>query len=323
MKQKTVSSKKVLAVIAKQKAAIAVIFMLAAMIFIPSSFYSRHNLLNLLRDSSVMLIISFGVTLTIVAGGCDLSVGGNMCLSGIVAIMMINSGMSIPLAVILTVLLGAVIGLFNGFLAVHQKTEAFIITLGTGMLFKGLCELLTDAHPISCAGSQFMQFANGKLFGVIYNIVIWMLFLGIGVYALLRFTGFGRNLYAIGGDYSVAVYSGIKVVKTKWLAFILCGAMTAFAGVLLSSRMNTGSAIYGDSTALMVNCGCVVGGTSFAGGRGGIVQTVVGMFVLTILQNAMNVLGLPAYVQQLSQGIIIVMILWSDSYGRKRQREAV
>jgi len=315
--------KRSLRALTKQKAVIAILAMLILMLFFKTNFYTSYNLLNILKDAAVNEIIAFGVTLTVIAAGCDLSVGGVMCLSGIVSIQLINGGMNMWLAVIIAVLCGAAVGFINGFLVVQQKTEAFIITLGVGMLIKGVNQQLTDAHPVSCTNMEFMKIANGKIGGVIPNLAIYMLVIGLLVYALLRFTSYGRNLYALGGDYDVAKYSGINVITTKWLAFVLSGALAAIAGVLLSSKLNTGSSIYGDDTALMVNCGVVVGGTSFAGGVGGILQSFIGLMVLQLLGNCMNMLGIAPYIQQVCQGVVIVAIIWLDCYGRKRKREDV
>ena len=315
--------KRSLRALTKQKAIIAILIMLIVMLFFKTKFYTSYNLLNVLKDAAVNEIIAFGVTLTVIAAGCDLSVGGVMCLSGIVSIQLINSGMNVWLAILIAVLCGAVVGFINGFLVVQQKTEAFIITLGTGMLIKGINQQLTDAHPVSCTNMEFMKIANGKIGGVIPNLALYMIVIGLLVYALLRYTSYGRNLYALGGDYDVAKYSGINVISTKWIAFILSGALAAVAGVLLSSKLNTGSSIYGDDTALMVNCGVVVGGTSFAGGVGGILQSFIGLMVLQLLTNCMNMLGIAPYLQQVCQGIVIVAIIWLDCFGRKRKREDV
>ena len=315
--------KRTLRALTKQKAVIAILVMLILMLFFKTKFYTSYNLLNVLKDAAVNEIIAFGVTLTVIAAGCDLSVGGVMCLSGIVSIQLMNNGVNMWLAIVIAVLCGAFVGLINGFLVVQQKTEAFIITLGTGMLIKGVCQQLTDAHPVSCTNAEFMKIANGKIGGVIPNLAIYMIVFGLLIYALLRYTSYGRNLYALGGDYDVAKYSGINVISTKWTAFVLSGAMAAVAGVLLSSKLNTGSSIYGDDTALMVNCGVVVGGTSFAGGVGGIVQSFVGLMVLQLLTNCMNMLGIAPYLQQVCQGVVIVSIIWLDCFGRKRKREDV
>ncbi len=315
--------KRSLRALTKQKAVIAILAMLILMLFFKTNFYTSYNLLNVLKDAAVNEIIAFGVTLTVIAAGCDLSVGGVMCMSGIVSIQLINSGMNMWLAIVIAVLCGSLVGFINGFLVVQQKTEAFIITLGTGMLIKGINQQLTDAHPVSCTNMEFMKIANSKIGGVIPTLALYMIVIGLLVYALLRYTSYGRNLYALGGDYDVAKYSGINVITTKWVAFVLSGALTAIAGVLLSSKLNTGSSIYGDDTALMVNCGVVVGGTSFAGGVGGIMQSFVGLMVLQLLTNCMNMLGIAPYLQQVCQGIVIVAIIWLDCFGRKRKREDV
>lgn len=309
-------------VITKQKAVVASLAILIIMLFFDTNFYTTFNMMELLKSVSILEILAFGVTLTVICGGCDLSVGGVMCLSGILAIQFMEH-MPMWLALLLAVLAGGVVGFVNGFFIVYQKTEPFIITLGTGMLLKGLNQQLTDAHPISPNGMDFMELSNGKLFGVVPNLVIVMIAVFFLMLYVLRYTAFGRNCYAIGGDYDVAVYSGINVIFTKWAAYVICGMTAALGGIMLSSLLNSGSSTYGDTTALLVNCGVVVGGTSFAGGIGGIPQSAVGLMVFGLLENSMNMLFIDAYVQQILKGVVIVAIIWLDCYGRKRKRETV
>lgn len=323
MMTNAIKSRRMLQALTKQKAVLAILAMFVLMLFFDTKFYTAYNFLSLLRDASINVIIAFGVTLAVICGGCDLSVGSVMCLSGILAVQMINTGMNMWLAIVLAIAAGSVVGYVNGFLVVRQMTEPFIITLGTGMLLKGVCQQLTDAHPVSSKNPLFMKIANGKLLAGIPNLAVIMIVLGILVYLLLRFTSYGRNCYAVGGDYDVAKYSGINVVRTKWIAFILSSVAAATAGVLLSSKLNTGSSIYGDDTALMVNCGVVIGGTSFSGGVGGVLQSFVGLMVLQFLTNCMNMLGIAPYMQQAFQGIVIVAIIWLDCFGQKRKREKV
>lgn len=311
-----------LRILTRQKAVLAILVMLAGMAFFDTNFYTAYNWLDMLKSAATLEILAFGVTLTIICGGCDLSIGGTMCLSGILAIKLMRVMPMVP-AILLAVLAGGVVGFVNGFFIVHQKTAPFIITLGMGMLLKGVCQQITDAHPVSCANPTFMKISNGKLIGSIPNLVIIMIVLMALFHCVLRYTAFGRNCYAIGGDYNVAVYSGINATRIKWTTFVICGLTAALGGVLLSSRLNTGSSLYGDATALTVNCGCVVGGTSFAGGIGGIPQTFIGLLVINLLENCMNMLGIDAYAQQVCKGVVIVAIIWADCYGRKRARERV
>ena len=311
----------VLRILNKQKAVPAIAIILGVMCFSNSNFYTADNLLDMLNSSSILVILGLGVTLTVIAGGCDLSIGGILVVSGILSIQL-QDFMPMPLALLLAVLSGTVVGVVNGFLVVQQKTEPFIITLGVGLALTGIAQQLSDAHPVPAKNSSFMMIANGDVYGV-PNLVIIMVVCFIFFAWLMRFTSFGRNLYAIGGDYDVARYSGINVIKEKWIAFVVSGTTAALAGVLLSSKLNTGSAIYGDFTALVVNCGVVVGGTSFAGGVGGIPQSALGLLVFGLLDNAMNMLTIPSWYQLMLKGAVIVAILWLDSHSQKRKREAV
>ena len=310
-----------LALATKQKAFLAIVGMLAVMAFFPTNFYTAFNLLDMLNSTSILLILAFGVTLTVISGGCDLSIGGILVVAGIIAIKLLDV-MPMWAAILCALAFGAFVGFVNGFLVVQQKTEPFIITLGMGMLLTGVAQQLTDARPVPASNPDFMMIGNGDFFGVPYLVII-MLVCFVAAHWLMRYTAYGRNLYAIGGDYEVALYSGINVVRTKWIAFVISGAAAALAGVLLSSKLNTGSSIYGETAALIVNCGVVVGGTSFAGGIGGIPQSALGLLVFGILDNAMNMLGISSYIQILLKGAVIVGIIWMDCFYRKRRRELV
>lgn len=305
----------------KQKAFIALLIMMIGMLFSKTNFYSAYNLLDMLNSSSILMILAFGVTFTIISGGCDLSIGGNLVVAGILAIKLLDV-MPMWLAILIAVLFGAVVGFINGFLVVQQKTEPFIITLGMGLLLTGIAQQLTDAHPLPAKNPDFMMLSNGDFHGIPNLVIIMLACFGIS-YWIMRYTQFGRNLYAIGGDYEVARYSGIDVIRTKWMGFVLSGVAAALAGVLLSSKLNTGSPVYGETTALVVNCGVVVGGTSFAGGIGGIPQSGLGLLVFGMLDNVMNMLGITSYYQVLLKGAVIVAIIWMDCFANKRKREAV
>ncbi len=321
MNTKTVSMR-VWKVISKQKAVLAILLMLVFMLFFKTNFYTAFNWLDMLRSASIMEIVAFGVSVAVICGGCDLSVGGTLSLSGIITVTLINGGWPIWLAFIMSVLTGVVIGLVNGFLVVHQRTEPFIITLGMGMLIKGIAQQMTDAHPVMSKVPSFMGISNSALLGI-PSLIIYMVILFSIFHYVMRYTSYGRNCYAIGGNYEVAQYSGIHVIKTKWAAFVISGMTAALAGVLLASRMNTGNSVFGDNTGMLVNCGVVIGGTSFAGGVGGIPQSFIGVFVVQLLTNCMKMLSVPGFYQRLAEGIIIVAIIAFDCYFRKRKREQV
>ena len=320
------TGKQVIAILSKQKAVVAIALMMITMLFFNTNFYTPLNIQNIFLDASSILVIAFGVTLAVIVKGCDLSVGSVLSLSGIVAIILVNSGMNLLLAVLISILTGTAVGAVNGFLIVHQKSEAFIITLGMGMLVKGIAMFLTNANPVAPAGEVGRQFSaisqSSFLFGI-PNIVTFMVIIGVFTYWLLRFTSFGRNCYALGGDYEVAEHSGISVITTKWIAFVITGTYAAIAGVLMSSRLSSGNVMYGDPIPLMVNCGVVIGGTSFAGGVGGVGRSFLGIMVMRILMNSMGALGIDRFIQQLVTGIVIVSIIALDCYAIKRKREDV
>ena len=306
----------------RQKALMAVLVMLFIMLFFDTNFYTSFNLLDLINSSSIFLILAFGITIVIIAGGIDLSIGGILAISGIIAIKLM-AFLPMPVAITSAVLAGGLIGAVNGYLVVYQKSEPLIITLGMGMVLTGIAQQLTDAHPIGPDILDFMMIANGRLFSVIPNLVLIMLVVLAFFFWILRYTQFGRNCFAIGGDYEVAEYSGINVKRIKAATFVLCGMAAALGGVLLSSKLNSGSSVYGESSALTVISAVVVGGTSLAGGIGGVPQTALGLLVFGVMENAMNMLGIDAYIQMVIRGIVIVSILCLDSYSRKVKRETV
>jgi len=316
-------SKSIWKVISKQGAVLAILALMILMLFFNTNFYTAYNWLDMLRSAAILEIVAFGVTVAVICGACDLSVGGTLSFGGIIAVLLINAGYPIWLAFAAALATGALVGFVNGFLVVHQKTEPFIITLGMGMLLKGVCQVLTDARPLPSKVPEFMMISNSKVIGSIPSLVVYMVVLFGIFYYLMRFTSFGRNCYAIGGNYEVAKYSGIKVVPIKWTAFVISGVTAALAGVLLASRMNTASSVYGDTTGMLVNCGVVIGGTSFAGGVGGIRESFIGLFVIQMLTNCMSMLGLDSYYQKLFEGILIVLIIGLDCFVRMRKRERV
>ncbi|MCD2493031.1 ABC transporter permease [Lacrimispora sp. NSJ-141] len=320
MKTKWVA-KKILTAVYRQKAIAALILVFAVMPLVNTSFFTVYNMVDMLKSASVYITIGCGVTVVVISGACDLSVGGIMCLAGIITVKMMGK-YPLFICIIFALLMGVLVGAVNGFFVVRQKSEAFVITLGMGALLKGVAQQLTDAHPIAGTNKAFFEFGTGSFLGL-PNITVMMFLILITTCCLLRFTQFGRNCYAVGGDYDVAEYSGIPALRTKWLAFVISGFLAALGGVLLTARLNTGASTYGDTTALLVNCGTVLGGTSFAGGIGNAWKTALGLLLFTVLESALGMGSLNAYAKELVIGIIIAVIIGIDSYDQKRKAEMV
>ncbi len=289
-----------------------------------TNFFTGFNQMLILRKASVNIIVACGVTFAVMVHSIDLSIGGMLALSGVLVIKFMEVMPVVP-AIALTVLIGCFVGFVNGFLIVHQKLEGFIITLGMGILLKGVALQLTDAHPIS-SSLAFSDIALGKHLSLglgLPNMIIIMIIIVVIFSLILRYTQFGRNIYAIGGDYGVAEYAGIPVVRQKWIAFVLSAGLATVAGIVNSSALGAGNANYGDMTAMIVNCAVVIGGTSMAGGIGGVWQSAIGVLFFSVLEITLQNIVSNAYAIQLIQGFVIVAILFLDSYDNKRKRERV
>jgi ribose transport system permease protein len=318
--------------LALQKAFLAILLVLLVMAvanLFPetrNNFFTEANFINVLKSASIFIILAMGETIVLIAGGVDLSIGGMMAFSGVVVILLMNAGVPIPVAIALALLVGVAIGAINALISVYQRAEPFIITLGMGIVLTGAGQQLTNARPVSSKVPAFADLANFKILGPVPLLVVVMIAVVAVTYWLLRSTSFGRNVYAIGGDPEVAKYSGINVRRTKAATYMICGLFAALGGVMLASQLNSASSIAGEDTALYVVCAVVVGGTSVAGGVGGAIKSLIGLLLLGLLTNAFNMLRIDSYVAYLPTallGIIIVSILWLDSYTRKRKREAV
>ena len=310
------------------KAIVAIAILYLIMLFYSfgnqTNFFGGYNQMLILRKATVNIIVACGVTFAVMVHSIDLSIGGMLALSGVLVIKFMEIMPVVP-AIILTILIGCVVGVINGFLIVHQKLEGFIVTLGMGILLKGVALELTQAHPIS-ADLSFNDLAMGTQLSLglgLPNMIIIMLIIVLVLSLVLRYTQFGRNIYAIGGDYGVAEYAGIPAVRQKWLAFVLSAGLTTVVGIVNSSFLGAGNANYGDMTAMIVNCAVVVGGTSMAGGIGGIWQSAIGVLFFSAMEITLQNIVPNAYVIQLIQGFVIVGILFLDSYDNKRKRERV
>lgn len=310
------------------KAIVAIAMLYLIMLFYSfgnqTNFFGSYNQMLIVRKATVNIIVACGVTFAVMVHSIDLSIGGMLALSGVLVIKFMEIMPVVP-AIILTILIGCVVGTINGFLIVHQKLEGFIVTLGMGILLKGVALEVTQAHPIS-ADLSFNDLAMGTELSLglgLPNMIIIMLIIVLILSLVLRYTQFGRNIYAIGGDYGVAEYAGIPAVRQKWLAFVLSAGLTTVAGIVNSSFLGAGNANYGDMTAMIVNCAVVVGGTSMAGGIGGIWQSAIGVLFFSAMEITLQNIVSNAYVIQLIQGFVIVGILFLDSYDNKRKRERV
>ncbi|MDN4593980.1 ribose ABC transporter permease [Polycladomyces subterraneus] len=277
------------------------------------SFLSLSNLLNVLRQVSINALIAFGMTFVILTGGIDLSVGSILALSSAIVAQLLASGMSFIPALFIGLLVGALLGLFNGLVITQGKVAPFIVTLATMTVYRGLTLVYTDGRPITNMGDDlaFQMFGRGYFFGIPVP-VITMLITFILLYFLLKKTTLGRKTYAIGGNEEAAILAGIRVSRVKWFVYTLAGLLSALAGVILTSRLHSAEPTAGTSYELDAIAAVVLGGTSLSGGKGSIVGTMIGALIIGTLNNGLNLLGVSSFYQLVVKGLVILIAILLD-----------
>ncbi|MHC0039058.1 ABC transporter permease [Pseudoneobacillus sp. C159] len=271
-------------------------------------FLSVQNLLNILQQSAVVGIVALGMTFVIIVAGIDLSVGSVLALSCMTVALMMTGGMSPIFAIILSVLIGCALGLVNGIISTKLKVPAFIATLAMMVAAKGFALLLTDGKPIYNLPESF-RFLGSNVFGRIpVSAIIWISLTIIALF-VLRYTTFGRKLYAIGGNPQSAHLTGIEVNRYIAAAYMISGATAALGGVVLTSWLTVGQPTAGNGIELDAIAAVVLGGTSLFGGVGGVGGTFIGVLLMSMITNIFNLIGLSSYYQSIFMGVIIVLAL--------------
>ncbi|MGG1686040.1 ribose ABC transporter permease RbsC [Pseudalkalibacillus sp. NRS-1564] len=277
------------------------------------SFLEPLNLLNLLRQVAINALIAYGMTFVILTGGIDLSVGSILALSSALMAGMMVSGIDPILAILIGSLLGALMGMVNGLLITKGKMAPFIATLATMTMFRGLTLVYTDGNPITGLGDSyaFQLFGRGYFLGIPVPAITMLLSFAV-LWIILHKTPFGRKTYAIGGNEKAALISGIKVDKIKVMIYSLAGLLSALAGAILTSRLNSAQPTAGTSYELDAIAAVVLVGTSLSGGRGLIVGTLIGALIIGTLNNGLNLLGVSSFFQMVVKGIVIIIAVLID-----------
>lgn len=301
----------------EQKSLGVLIVIIVAMSIASPFFLSGANLLNVLNQATIYGIMACGMTFAIINGEFDLSVGSILAFSGLVAVILEPMVGQVG-SILLALASGMAFGLLNGFLIAKVKISSFIVTIGTMGIIKGLALKISGGNPISSSNPWYSEIGNGTLGGLPYSVIIFIILIAISWYVLSA-TRFGRNVYIIGGNAEVAHNSGINVLFHKTMVFVISGLCAAIAGIVLSSRLNTASAIQGDAASLAVISSVVIGGTSLVGGVGSIFKSIVGIFIFTIITNALDILGVFSYYQLMIRGILLVVIIGIDAYANTRK----
>lgn len=299
--------------------AILLLLVVICSVLSPEFFLTSDNLIQVLLQSSVMILLACGVFFTILIAGIDLSVGSMLALTGMVTAKLMVAGCPPWLAVILGgVLLGALLGGINGFLVNVTQLHPFIITLGMMAIYRGLTLIISDARSVFGFPAEFSNVLAGRVFGMPVPVLIAIAVAGF-LYFLASFTKLGRNIYALGGNAQAAWFSGINIKLHTLVVFVISGVCAGIAGVVTVARTGAAEPNAGTGFETFAIASAIIGGTSFFGGRGLVTGVVVGGLIIGVISNILNIMNVQSYYQQIVMGALIIGAVTADKlFGKKK-----
>ncbi|MEY4697002.1 MAG: hypothetical protein RIT14_1430 [Pseudomonadota bacterium] len=279
-----------------------------------SGFLSVTNLFNIARTTAMITVIAVAMTFVISAGELDLSVGSTTALAALICALVMQAGYPWPLAVAAAIGSGLVVGSLNGFFVTVIGIPSFLVTLGMMQFIRGLDMRVTYTNPVSISNQTYNGlFGSGYVFGI-PSLLIWSVVIALLGHVVLKYTGFGREILATGGNRQAAEYSGIKTRRVKFAAFLLSGAAAALAGMLYAGMMQTARFNFGEGAELMAIAAVILGGTSLFGGKGTILGTFAGSLLIGTINNGLIIMGLDVSEQMMVAGGIIILAV---AFGKK------
>ncbi len=298
-----------------QMTLVALVVLCVVASLLSDRFLSPLNINNVLMQGAVITVITIGMTYVIICGGFDLSVGSVVAFSGCVAAQVMLET-NIVLGVAAGIAIGAGVGLINGFIVTKLRVNAFIATLGTMVLFRGATLLFTGGQPIvgeDGLPELFIDFALARAFGVPY--LVWFPIILVLVFSwVLHRTAYGIRIFATGGNTEAAYLAGIAVDRVRISAYVWCGALAGVAGVMLASRVQSGQPTAGAFYELTAIAAVILGGASLFGGEGKLYKSVIGVFIMVVLANALNLANVHSYWQQVAVGLVIIAAAAADQF---------
>lgn len=279
--------------------------------FLSPVFFTVPNLLNILQQSSINGIIALGMTLVIISGGIDLSVGPTAALSAVLGATLMVSGVPVPLAIMATLGVGAMCGVFSGMLVAYAGLQPFIVTLGGLSLFRALALIFTNGNPIFGIPMEFRTVINSTIFGVPAPIVIVIAIAAI-LWTVMNKTPLGEYILAVGGNEEAARVAGVPVKRTKVTVFVISGVLASLASLILIGRLGAAEPTMGNLWELDAIAAAAIGGASLMGGKGSVIGTLIGAVILGSLRNGLTLLNIQAFYQLLATGLIIIIAMLID-----------
>ena len=281
------------------------------------NFLTATNLSSVVRQTAVINIVALGMTVIIIAGGIDLSVGSILALAGLLGTMRMEQHQPIWVAMIVGILIGTLAGLANGVMVTTLKINPFIVTLGTMGIYRGLALIISKGLPVHDIPAAFAYLGDGNLFHVPF--VLWILLLcAVVMHVVLEHTRLGRYAFSIGSNPDAAFYAGVPVAFVTMAVFAIGGLLTGLAGMIEASRLMTGQPTGGQGYELTAIAAVVIGGGSLRGGEGGVVGTLIGAFIMGLLSNGSDLLGTNPYWQQVIIGGVIILAVSFDELRKRR-----
>lgn len=282
-------------------------------------FLDATNLKNIFLQVSTVALMAIGSTLVILTAGIDLSPGSMVALLSMLLAMGIKfMQIPVPLAILMVIVLGVVLGAVNGLLTTYLRIPAFIATLATMSIFRGVAFMFNNGSPVFSVSPALEAVFYGTVFGIPVTLIYVAIFF-TAAYLFMKYSKLGREIYAVGGNQTAANLSGINVNKVRLMTFVIAGAMASVSALLMTARLNSGSANYGVGMEMSAIAATVVGGTSLSGGHGNVVSTLFGALTIVVVQNALNLHAVPTSLQNIIIGIIIVLAvaidMWRDELG--------
>ncbi|MEQ6391018.1 ribose ABC transporter permease [Bacillaceae bacterium S4-13-58] len=310
--QKKENWKRFLPIIDKYRVLIIFFVLILFASFLSDSFFTTSNLLNVFRQVSIVAIISLGMTLVILTGGIDLSVGSVMAFAGAVVAGVMTSGVSLPVALMVAILVGIALGMFNGFIVTKGSVPAFIATLAVMVIARGMTLVFTHGNPIVVNGEGFRYIGGGELLGLPFPVIL-MIVLYIIMHLVLKHTTFGRYIYAIGGNEEAARLAGISVDRVKIAVYALAGFFASISALIYTSRLMSAQPNAGVGIELDAIAAVIIGGTRLSGGKGAVTGTLIGALIMGVLDNILNLMNVSPFYQDIAKGVVILLAVLVDS----------
>lgn len=299
----------------KRFSTVIILLLLIAVFSLSSaSFFTAKNFINILRQISVLGILSVGMTFVIISGGMDLSVGSLLGLTGVVcAKLIVQAGMNPALSILITLVMMALVGILTGFLIVKLNVSAIVITLGMMTVTRGIAYILSGGIPIYDIPESVVYLGQGYI-GPIPVPVVTMLVIVVVAAFVLRKTYWGRFVYAIGGNEEATRLAGVSVNKIKVALYSISGFLSGIAGITLMARISSGAPTSGTGTEMDVVTAAVIGGVSISGGKGSIIGAFIGAMIIGILSNGLTIMNIGEYYQQVVKGAVLILAVAFDAY---------